>query len=122
MNFLTSIYWYPAVSKNNVVYRICLEALIDPLFVEHNYAAVLHSKLVCNKNRGGLIRASKSVFRVLEASENALISITDNFKYLQVPNIKLKIVNNIKNTFIDKAAIYIRLHTYGRFHQQNDKN
>lgn len=85
----------------------CLHALNEPAVV-HNYSlSASFAKFVCLKNRGGLVRASKSTFDIVQATENALIVLTDNFKDLQVKNIKSKVIMALKRKYMDKAGVFM---------------
>lgn len=131
--------------------RFCVEALCEEFSV-HNYAArARHTHLVSIKNRGGLIRASDSVFKIVKATENCISVLTKNVENLKQPNINLTVMKSIQKTFINKSNIFsnchkcevnlteishklnliklicnkylkIRLPTYARFHSQEFLN
>lgn len=60
-------------------------------FNEHNNYAILNenSKLVSIKNRGGLVKSSSFVVKVVKFVEKTLINLTFNFKSIKMLNSSL---------------------------------
>jgi len=101
--------------KENILYYICgfivrrISKKIDCLtccdnlletFNEHNYAILNeNSKLVAIKNRGGLVKSSYFVVKVVKFVEKTLIDLTFNFKSVKMLNSSLtsKIIIFAKN-------------------------
>lgn len=68
---------------------ICCENLLEK-FNEHNYAILNeNSKLVAIKNRGGLVKSSSFVVKVVKFVEKTLIDLTFNFKSIKMLNSSL---------------------------------
>lgn len=147
--------------KENIVYYIsgfvvrciiqfidcstCIEALNRPLRAQRYSCTDYTIKLSTLKNRGGLVCASESVYRIVLATENALINTTNNFQNMRGLKLEEMITGKIKNNFAQQSQIFIdcarcdinimepshrlnlielitrqylkiRLNTYGRFH------
>lgn len=76
----------------------CTESLLErKTTIDHNYSHTnSYSALVNIKNRGGLVRSSTDVLKIVKFVENTLIQLTDNFKHLKLGSYS-KIVIHTKN-------------------------
>jgi len=77
----------------------CCEKLLEKIN-EHNYAILNeNSKLVAIKNRGGLVKSSSFLVKVVKFVEKTLIDLTFNFKSIKMLNSSLtsKIIIFTKN-------------------------
>lgn len=129
--------------SNFIDCRYCAEALCQEFYAVKSS----HMQFVSLKNRGGLVRASDSVFEIIRATENCISVATNNFENFKQRNISLTVMKSIEKTYINKSNIFskcnmceinlseishklkliklicnkylkIRLPTYARFHSQ----
>lgn len=101
------------IFKNNILYYICgfivrsifkkidcltcTESLLEKKTpTDHNYEHTHYTALVNIKNRGGLVRSSCDVLKIIKYVENTLIQFTDNFKHLK-SGLYSKIIIHAKN-------------------------
>jgi len=122
--------------------------LLQNNYIEHNYVHLEYfSKFLVYSNNGGLIRPSKSVYKIILETEKQIKQVTNNFENLTIKNLDLKIITYVKNvltldnlifsdlncentdpleiphkirliTAIAQRYLEIRLHSYSKFYTQ----
>lgn len=82
---------------------------------EHNYChKYYHSILVYVKNRGGLIRSSINVIKIVKFTENTLKQLTSGFNSLTIPGLSTKIIIAVKN-YVYRFNIFKDLNCLNEF-------
>lgn len=77
--------------------QTCANSMLETLS-EHNYNhKYSHSILVNVKNRGGLIKSSINVIKIVRVIENTLIQLTLGLSTLNIPGLGNKIILAVKN-------------------------
>lgn len=97
-NILYYISGYIVKQLKHINCYSCAESLLQNNYIEYNYVHLEYfSKFLDYSNNGGLIRPSKSVYKIILETEKQIKQVTNNFENLTIKNLDLKIITYVKN-------------------------